>query len=192
LLRITRSAIASFLFLASGALAAPLFGPPERINVYLAGGRSIQSMHGQASIESIQFELARNWSPRTEVGLILAPMNVQEPRSWFGNHYGDPDETARGASLAPMIRRRLFRRSQSYEPFVELSTGPMWTTRRVPAATSHFNFISQAGIGAVLFPNRPMAVVVGYRFAHISNGGLAPRNPGLNVHTLVIGTRFRP
>ncbi|HEV7923090.1 MAG TPA: acyloxyacyl hydrolase [Thermoanaerobaculia bacterium] len=190
--RITRFAIASFLFLASSAFAAPLFGPPERLNVYLASGRSIQSMHGQASIESLQLELVRSWSPRTEVGFILAPMNVQEPRSWFGNHYGDPDETARGAALSPMIRRRLFRESPSYEPFVELSTGPMWTTRRVPAATSHFNFISQVGGGAVLFPRRPLAMVVGYRFAHISNGGLASRNPGLNVHTLLIGTRFRP
>jgi hypothetical protein len=189
---IPRIAVASFLFVASQCLAAPLFGPPERINVYLASGRSIQSMHGQANVDSLQIELARSWSPRTEVGLILAPMNVQEPRSWFGNHYGDPDETARGASLSPMIRRRIFRQSESYEPFVELSTGPMWTTRRVPAATSRFNFITQAGIGTVLFPRQRMAIIVGYRFAHISNAGLAPRNPGLNVHTLLIGTRFRP
>lgn len=190
--RSTRFAIASFLLFAFSASAAPLFGPPERMSVYLASGRSIQSMHGQANVDSLQIELTRNWSPRTEVGVILAPMNVQQPRSWFGNHYGDPDETARGAALAPMIRRRLFRATASCEPFVEVSTGPMWTTRRVPAATSRFNFISQAGFGAVLLPRRPMSVVVGYRFAHISNGGLAPRNPGLNVHTLVIGTRFRP
>ncbi|HKO55935.1 MAG TPA: acyloxyacyl hydrolase [Thermoanaerobaculia bacterium] len=173
-------------------MAAPLLGPPERINIYLASGRSIQTWHGQANMESIQFELARNWSPRTELGLIVAPMNVQQPRSWFGNKYGDPDETARGAALSPMIRRRFFRNWRSFEPFAELSSGPMWTTRRVPAATSHFNFITQAGFGAVLLPRRPVGIVVGYRFAHISNGGLAPRNPGLNVHTLVIGTRFRP
>ena len=30
----------------------------------------------------------------------------------------------------------------------------------------------------------------GYRFSHISNGGLTGRNPGLNIHSILIGTRL--
>ena len=34
-------------------------------------------------------------------------------------------------------------------------------------------------------------VVAGYRFMHISNGGYSPRNPGLNMSSLILGVRYR-
>lgn len=193
MIRTARAAAAALvLLLASRASAAKLFGPPERMTVYLASGRSIQTSHGQATTESLQIELTRDWLPRTEVGFLLAPMNVQEPRSWFGNRFGDPDQTARGAAFSLLLRRGLFPRLRSIEPYAEILTGPMYTTRDVPAATSRFNFLSEAGVGAVLLPRNRCNFVIGYRFAHISNAGLASRNPGLNVHTLLFGTRFHP
>jgi len=189
--RLTR--MAALLVIVSAPLAAaPLFGPPERLNVFLSGGRSIQNWHGQADVDAINFELIRDWSRRTEVGFVVSPMRIRQPRSWFGNTYGDPDETARALSGSLLIRHRFMIESKHMQPYIELSTGPMWATRRVPAATSHFNFISQAGFGAVFAPNRPMSFVLGYRMAHVSNGGYSPRNPGLNIHTIVFGTRIRP
>jgi hypothetical protein len=35
-----------------------------------------------------------------------------------------------------------------------------------------------------------MPVLIGYRFSHISNGGYAPRNPGLNVSSIMVGATF--
>lgn len=189
--RLVRVAALSLL-VALPVAAAPLFGPPERLNVFLSGGRSIPNWHGQASFEAVNFELTRDWSPHTEVGYVIAPSVIQQPRSWFGNKYGDPDETARALSGSLLIRHHFMRESTRIQPYLELSSGPMWATRRVPAATSHFNFISQAGFGAVLAPTRSMSFVIGYRLAHVSNGGYASRNPGLNIHTLVLGTRIRP
>jgi hypothetical protein len=78
------------------------------------------------------------------------------------------------------------------QPYLEMGSGPMWASRRVPAATSRFNFITQTGFGVVVYPQRTSALVIGYRFAHISNAGYAPRNPGLNVSSLLIGVQVNP
>jgi hypothetical protein len=67
----------------------------------------------------------------------------------------------------------------------------MWSNRRIPAATSKLNFNSQLGLGVVLFPNARMPIFAGYRFFHISNGGLTGRNPGLNVNGFFVGTNLR-
>jgi hypothetical protein len=67
----------------------------------------------------------------------------------------------------------------------------MWSNRRVPAATSRFNMNSQAGFGAILFARSRAPIHVGYRFSHISNGGLTGRNPGLEVHQAIIGVRVK-
>jgi hypothetical protein len=67
----------------------------------------------------------------------------------------------------------------------------MWSNRRVPAATSRLNMNSQAGFGAILFARSHVPLHVGYRFSHISNGGLMGRNPGIQVHQAVIGVRVK-
>jgi len=33
-------------------------------------------------------------------------------------------------------------------------------------------------------------MLIGYRLSHISNGGTARRNPGLAVHSLMLGVRL--
>jgi hypothetical protein len=60
----------------------------------------------------------------------------------------------------------------------------------VPAATSHFNFATQAGFGVILMTRADFGMFAGYRFWHVSNGGIVSRNPGLNVNGFVIGSRL--
>ena len=67
----------------------------------------------------------------------------------------------------------------------------MVAEKRVPAATSRFNFASAAGVGFVFNAGGHYPIVAGYRLTHISNGGYAPRNPGLNVSSILIGVRVR-
>ena len=83
-----------------------------------------------------------------------------------------------------------FARRHWQRGYVELGTGPMWSNRRVPAATSRLNMNSQLGFGTTLFTQSRVPLRVAYRFSHISNGGLTHRNPGLNVHTIMAGTRL--
>jgi hypothetical protein len=171
---------------------AQLFGWPDRVNVSMTGGKSITTWHGQADYQSLNIELSRALSHRTEVGFIVAPTQLWQPRSWFGDQYGDGNEKVQAISGAFLLRRHFGDTNRAVRLYVEGAVGPMWSEKQVPAATSQLNFISQPGIGVTLFPRSRYAVQMGYRFAHISNSGLSSRNPGLNVHSFVIGTQLRP
>jgi hypothetical protein len=95
---------------------------------------------------------------------------------------------ALGASL---LVRHTFRVEAPVQWYVEASTGPMVAQKRVPASTSHFNFVTLGGAGVVLNAHGRVPIIAGYRFMHISNGGYAPRNPGLNISAAVIGVQLR-
>lgn len=177
-----RSVLAvAFALLATAARAQNI----DRISVYATGGKSTTTWHGQADLQAVNVELARALSPRTEVGFVGATMNLWQPRSWFGAEFGDGNERVRALS-GSLLARRTFGRF-----YLEGSTGPMWAEKRVPASTSRFNFVSQAGAGILLLRGARVPLMLGYRFVHISNGGYAPRNPGLNVFALTLGAQFR-
>lgn len=158
----------------------------QSARIFAAGGKSITTWHGQADFQAIDFELARPLSPRTDLAVVASPIFLWQPRSWFGNQFGDGNERVRAGAVSLRVRYKLFGESR-LRPYVEASTGPMWAEKQVPASTSRFNFISQAG-GGVIFRNN---IYLGYRFSHISNGGYSPRNPGLNVNSLLLGVQLR-
>jgi lipid A 3-O-deacylase len=182
-------AFLGFVVLALSALPADAAPDGRTFTIFVGGGRSIQTWHGHATIESLHMEWAQPLRWKTQIALDVAPYSIQQPRSWFGNRYHDGQETAR-AIAAALILRRTFRTQSSLRPYVEIGSGPMVANRRVPAATSHFNFASQAGFGVMLMTGTDFGVFAGYRFWHVSNGGIAPRNPGLNVNGFVIGSRL--
>lgn len=182
--------IAIFLVLAF----APAFAFAQTFdfaNIYATGGKSMTNWHGQAALQTINFELGRSISKRTDIAFVFAPTSIDQPISWFGGDFGDGNERVHAISGSILMRRQFRVDSDRAVPYVEISSGPMWANKRVPAATSHFNFISQGGAGVVLMPQSRFPVILGFRFAHISNGGYAPRNPGLNISSLVIGTRIK-
>lgn len=162
----------------------------DLLRVTASGGKSPTSWHGQADLQGLNVELGRSLSPRTTVGIVVAPFSLWQPRSWFGNQYGDGNESVHALS-ASLLLRRTFRERESVQPYLEGSSGPMLANKRVPAATSRFNFVSQAGVGVVFNAQGRFPIVAGYRFMHISNGGYSPRNPGLNVSAAVLGVQVR-
>lgn len=163
----------------------------DRVAVNAAGGKSVTTWHGQATVEALNVEFARRLSKHYDMAFVVSPMYIRQPRSWFGDQYGDGEEEVRAIGGSILFRRTWRETSDRASFYAEAGTGPMWAERRVPAATSRFNFHSQFGAGVVLFPQSRAGIIVGYRFGHISNGGYAPRNPGLNVSSLVIGIRTR-
>jgi len=167
---------------------------PRVINVQFSGGQNPLNWHGRSVFRTIHFEvtgdskLLARWVPNTDVGVALSYSKVRQARSWFGYTYGDPNDHVR-AETAFVFARHQWRTFSNMRPYFEIGTGPMWSNRRVPAATSRFNFSSQAGFGLTINPDSKRAWMIGYRFSHISNGGTAQRNPGLNVHSMLIGVR---
>lgn len=176
------------LLLLSPGVASAFDLTPREFNVYLSSGKSPMNFHGHSVFRSIHFEvagesaLARRWL-HADAGASISYSDIRQARSWFGYRYGDPDDSVRAVSTFFFVRHY-------WNPFyAELGTGPMWSNRRVPAATSRFNMNSQLGLGVVLFPASRMPLHAGYRFSHISNGGWTGRNPGLNLHSIFIGAR---
>lgn len=175
----------------AAALALPLAAQTfDDVRVYALGGKSTTTWHGQADLQALNLELGHALSPRTTVGVVIAPMNLWQPRSWFGDQFGDGSESVRALS-ASLLVRRTFRERSSIQPYLELSTGPMFAEKRVPAATSRFNFVTQGGAGVVFNGQGRFPLFAGYRVMHISNGGYAPRNPGLNLGAIVAGVQLR-
>lgn len=174
---------------------------PEEFNLYLANASSETNRHGRSSFRTISFELLTHprfadryldrYLPNARVGVDIDYSDVRQPRSWFGHTYGDPDDSVRAEWAHFFVRQYWRTASNDVRPYVDLGTGPMWSNRRVPAATSKLNFNSQLGLGLVVFPNARTPLYAGYRFFHISNGGLTGRNPGLNVNGFFVGTRVR-
>ncbi len=180
-------AIAAFALLAMTSSSAQTF---DDMSLVAGGGKSSANWHGQADVQLLQFELGHALSPRTTVALVGGAVNLWQPRSWFGDQYGDGNETVRALN-ASLLLRHAFRSGSNVRPYIEVASGPMIAEKRVPASTSRFNFMSQAGAGLVFNGGGRMPLLVGYRFLHISNGGYAPRNPGLNVSAAVVGVQLR-
>ena len=97
-----------------------------------------------------------------------------------------------GVGVTPLLWRWNFEPRGTAAPFAELAGGALFTTDPVPVRTTSANFTAHAGVGVRLFVRPTQALVLGYRFHHISNGNRLERNPGVNAHVLQIGwTRLR-
>jgi|GEM_PF-509137 len=169
--------------------------PARELNLVFSGGKTMLNWHGNDTFRSLRLELVTPHRPRLlkrfaslRLGMAAEYHYVRQPRSWFGFD-GDPILRVKAGS-ANLFARRVWDHAR-YQTYVDVGTGPMWGTERMPAATSHFNFESQLGLGVVISPRSSAPVHIGYRFAHVSNAGIAPRNPGLNLHTLFIGFRLQ-
>lgn len=160
------------------------------VTVSATGGHSHRTWHGQADVQALNIEIGRDLSPRTEVAFVLSPMSLWQPRSWFGDEFGDGNETVRALSGSLLVRRK-FNIATRWQLYGEASMGPMWAEKAIPASTSRFNFATNLGGGVVLAPHSRFPLMVGYRFMHLSNGGYAPRNPGFNISAVVVGFRVR-
>jgi hypothetical protein len=76
--------------------------------------------------------------------------------------------------------------------FVGGSAGALFFTRNTPVPESRrFNIALEAGGGAELLARDGRALVVGYRFNHLSNAGTADVNPGVDTHMLYLGVMRR-
>lgn len=181
-----RNAILLTVFLSLPVSAAAF----DELRVSVIGGKSTTTWHGQADVQAISFEMGHALSPRTTFAVVLTPMALWQPRSWFGDDFGDGNESVHAIQGA-LLLRRTFRTDSRVQWYVDGSTGPMLAEKRVPASTSRFNFATRAGAGIVLNAHGRLPVIVGYQFMHISNGGYSPRNPGLNVSAAVAGVQLR-
>ncbi len=75
-------------------------------------------------------------------------------------------------------------------PYVEGLGGAGGTGLDLRESRSTFTFILEAGTGASIFVAPGVAVNVGYRLQHVSNGNTSRPNRGYNAHTGLVGVSF--
>lgn len=92
-----------------------------------------------------------------------------------------------GFGIAPVVWRWNFEPRARWSAFGELSMGGLWSSDPIPEETSRTNFTAHWGGGVRLFESGGRALMLGYRFQHISNGNNLGTNPGVNSHVLLAG-----
>ena len=98
-----------------------------------------------------------------------------------------------GFGLTPLLWRWNFEPAGRLASYVELGGGALWTRDPVPIQTTTSNFTAHTGAGVRIFIRPSEAIVLGYRFHHISNGNRLETNPGVNAHVLQFGwSHLRP
>ncbi len=95
-----------------------------------------------------------------------------------------------GAGLLGLLRWSPLR-LWAVEPYVEASSGMVFTLEAFPPGGTVWNFWSRWGVGVSIGIRGKLALVVGVRRVHISNGkGFGhPRNPAYDGVGFVVGLR---
>jgi hypothetical protein len=96
-----------------------------------------------------------------------------------------------GAGITPIFLRWTFERPKRVQPFLEISGGAIATNRPIPEGLARFNFTAHSGIGVRVPLTAARALLLGYRFHHISNGYRLSENPSVNSNFLYAGIAFR-
>lgn len=115
--------------------------------------------------------------------------NPPGPECAVRTHYGDGN-AARGFGAAPVGLEARFRPGAAVQPYASIGAGLLRFSRPVPVeGAAALNITADLGGGMFIAMPGAFRLMVGYKFYHISNGGSAAQNPGLDSHMLVVGLR---
>jgi len=182
-------AIGLFLPLRAAAEDPSPFGRRTLSVMAIGGDNFAPGRHGFARTILPTIDLGKFTSRRLEVGFDVHP--------WIGFRQPVNDNGDGGVESVSAFALDVYGRwypapfPWAYRPYVELAEGPFYSLRRVPAAGSRFNFLTQVGAGvtARIAPGDAWSVVLGYRIVHVSNASTYRRNPSWNFNGVVIGLR---
>ena len=142
---------------------------------------------------SVRLEYVIDVVPAAWVSMPLAPSRCGplpsgEPCTDY--HAFEGSRVAWGAGIAPIGLQAEFLPGRRALPYISASTGLLYFSRPMPVeGAGRLNFTADAGAGVRIALSTRLQGAVGYKFYHISNGGTARRNPGLDGHMIVIGLR---
>ncbi len=154
------------------------------------GGGAQNNYEGHRTITGLTFA---NFNPRLSYFFfepfgpsILHGAFETGLEGWFQYYIGPKEATAEGLKLA--FRYHLLGLSIGrFVPYLEANGGAAATDLKVLEIDSPFTFVVEAGGGVSYFITPGLAVNVGYRFQHISNGHLYKKNRGFNSDSGIVG-----
>ena len=116
-----------------------------------------------------------SWLPGTlETGL----------EAWL-QKYVEPDDATAGG-LKAVFRYHLLGLGRVV-PYLEAGAGVGGSDLVVLGHRSRFTFVLEGGLGLSVLLTENLALTAGYRFQHLSNGGLEKPNRDYNAHTGTVG-----
>ncbi len=155
------------------------------------GGGAQNNVEGHRFLSGISF---LDFTPRLSY-LPFQPFgsgwlrSALEPglEGWF-QYYLEPD-TATAEGLKAALRYHLIGFGRIV-PYLEATAGAGGTNLDVREIRSQFTVVLEAGAGVSYFVTPGVAVNLGYRFQHISNGNTSKPNRGFNSDSGVLGVSF--
>jgi hypothetical protein len=90
----------------------------------------------------------------------------------------------------PFFFRYSFPLTSKLLPYVEVGIGPYWTSQHTYEQGTQFNFVSQGGGGLTFLVNDHWGVNTGYRWRHVSNGGMGKPNAGIDAGVITLGASY--
>lgn len=118
------------------------------------------------------WDLGRQWRLQSRLDVSAG---------WLGDSGGNAAISTVGPSLIIDSERSMFS--------LEVGISPTWLTQYHFGTKDfgmHLQFTSHVGFNLDLSSR----IRIGYRFQHMSNGGLIKPNPGLNLHTMAVSYLF--
>ncbi len=185
----TLAGVLLFMLCAAGvrAQSGPVEGAHE-LEVWTGGGRSVAGGIRDIGVWNSGFRygwiLTQLHGPgflrgRFEYAVDVVPAFL----------ISQPTGTAYGFEVNPVVLKWNFQERRNIVPYVEASSGPLFTNHDVPAGISKVNFASSGAVGLYfLRPRYGLSMEV--RFMHISDAGLTSPNPGINTLQARLGFSF--
>jgi lipid A 3-O-deacylase len=173
-----------------GALAASLLGTT---GIAAADQFGIQVAGGTADHHVKKLDLGFVWDPNLtwwQIGAWHFSLIGEAHAAWWHTDEGNVHNNIGEFGVTPFIR---FIRASGYiRPFVEAGVGVrLLTSPRLNSdftMSTAFQFTPTGGVGVQIGDHQQYQV--GYRFQHISNGGIKEPNPGINFHQLYLQYNF--
>jgi lipid A 3-O-deacylase len=170
---------AVLLFGASGLALADQFG--------LQVGAGLGDRHVKKLDLSVVWDPGLNW---WHIGDWHFSLIGEANASWWHTNEGDVHDNIGEFGVTPLIR--FIKGSGLIRPYAELGAGIRLLTSPRLSSTftlgTAFQFAEMAGVGFQFGGHQQYQA--GYRFQHISDGGIKEPNPGINFHQLYLQYNF--
>jgi hypothetical protein len=152
--------------------------------ISLRYGRVLAASHGVA------FQYTANATP---IAVLSFERFTLIPTGSSGSNFilQKSRQSVYGAGISPIGFKLNFRPQSRVQPFVSTSGGFLYFSKRIPVSdATRFNFTFEFGGGVQIFTRPRRAITLGYRFQHISNGGMSNVNPGVDANVFYTGFSF--
>ena len=189
---------AAALLVAAVAGAAPVHAGPEEefargttiVGVQVNGGaqNNIQRERSTSGITFVGVQPRLSYLPFEPFGSGWYAAALEPGVEGWAQYYLGPQKAVAGGAKASLRLHALG--LGPFVPYLEGTAGAGATGLDLPESRSTFTFILEAGAGVSYFVARAVALNVGYRLQHLSNGNTSSPNRGYNAHTGVAGVSF--